>query len=124
MLPKPEPYRRVKARRARHESAVKREVRAACVERDGYCRLAFRGMGPCGGPSEWMHMSWKRRSLTMGQAAEARHTTSGSAMGCRLHHQRLDHKASPWIDVEPLTDSGADGRMRWTSGEDVYEEEA
>jgi hypothetical protein len=109
--PKPEPRRTAKARKAREEAAVKRQVRAACVRRDGACRIwrdhatwAF----DCDGPSEWAHLGDHRRSRTRGQDAEVRHTTAGSLMLCRRHHQQYDaHR----IEILPRTAQGADGPL-------------
>ena len=92
-LAKPEPRKRVKARRKRQEATVATGVRAQCVERDGYCLLrarVFGGFGRCLGPSEWAHIGTHRRAHTRGQAAARRHTTAGSGMLCQRHHAAYD----------------------------------
>lgn len=112
MIPKPKPYRLVKAARRRNERAVIEGVRAKCVDRDGYCRLALAKhlLGPCDGPSEWMHLGENRRFRTVGQEPERRHTTSGTMMGCHRHHYAYD-KTHLYV-VVPLTEAGADGTLR------------
>lgn len=66
-------------------------VRAACVRRDGYCRGHRDGFRhTCRGPSEWAHLGVKRRSKTVNQAPEVRHTTADSLMLCRFLHRRYD----------------------------------
>lgn len=96
-LPKPEPRRRVKGRRQRQETTVKRLVRELTVARDGHCLIASRLpkglrdlLGPCAGPSEWAHIGRQRRCFTRGQVATDRHTTAGTAQLCRAHHQAYD----------------------------------
>lgn len=122
-LQKPEPYRKVKARRDRAEAKVKKVVREACVARDGYCRLAMIAtvwaFGSCDGPSEWNHL--KKRSLTRGQAPEIRHNTATSIMNCKSHHGMIDDGK---IRHEYKTENGADGPMRFEFDGVVYEEEA
>ena len=111
--PKPEPWRRVKGRRKRHEAAVRKTVREQTVERDGYCLIASRLpralaslLGPCSGDSEWAHIGRQRRCFTRGRAAEDRHTTAGSGQLCQKHHQAYDaHK----FDFETDEGFGMDG---------------
>lgn len=110
--PKPEPRRKGKARAKRLEAAVVQDVRARCVERDGYCRIhqaTHHGLDYCYGPSEWAHMHDKRRSKTVGQAPVVRHTTQGSFMACQKHHGQYDRHE---IQVEAITQHGADGTLR------------
>jgi hypothetical protein len=66
-IPKGKTRKQLKAKAGRAEAAVKRRVRAQCVERDGFCRLM--GCGPCHGVSEWAHLHRKRRSQTRGTSA-------------------------------------------------------
>lgn len=80
--------RQLKATRDRLEAKVKRDVRAACVERDGGCRLAE--CGRCEGAIEWCHLGEWKRSKTRGMAPEERHSTRGSFMACTHHHQLYD----------------------------------
>lgn len=89
-LRKPEPIKRTKGRAGRLEAAVTRSVRAACVMRDGHCRIGEWEMNPldwhsedvqgdeCDWWSEWAHLGEKRRARTRGQAPTVRHTTAGS----------------------------------------------
>ena len=118
--PKPEPYKRVKARRRRNESKVKKSVREQVDARDGYCLLgpvrpmSFAGYGLCEGPSEWAHIGPYRRSKTRGMAPERRHTTTGSAMLCQTHHRAYDAHA---FDIQPTTDRGMDGPFRIVGNE-------
>jgi hypothetical protein len=104
----------LKRRRAASETAVKRQVRAIVVERDGYCRF-LRGhetyMG-CDGPSEWAHWGDRKRFKTRGEAPELRHTTAGSLMLCRCHHRLYDSGA---LTIEADTERGCDGPLtyRW-----------
>jgi len=85
-----------KAQRARAARAVVRAVRAACVERDGYCRFGLLAMRNdwnwmhCDGLSEWAHFGPYKRFRTRGQAPARRHITSGSLMLCRYHHAMYD----------------------------------
>lgn len=106
-IPKPKPHRLVKAARKRHETAVKKSVRAQVVERDGYCVVAgSRRLWPCEGVSEWAHIEHSRRCFTRGMPAEQRHTTQGSAMMCHKHHTAYDAHA---FDLVLDTDTGMDG---------------
>lgn len=107
--PKPVKRATVKARATRHARAVVTDVRAAVVERDGMCRVPAR-LGPCQGVLEWAHMPDFRRSKTLGQPAEARHTSEGSFMCCTRHHAMLDQHQ---LTVTALTDRGADGTLRF-----------
>lgn len=111
----------LKGRKARHERAVKQNVRALCVRRDGVCRLgaAFwsddiaREAWPpaCAGPSEWAHLAGYRRSQTRGMAAESRHTTTYSLMLCKRHHG-MEERGE--LKVIYLSDRGCDGPLRFT----------
>jgi len=114
--PKPEPKKRVKDRAKRAEQKVEQFVRAQCVLRDGDCRvgsilnrLFVLTFCRCGGESEWAHLEDKRRFKTRGQDPEVRHTTAGSLMLCTEHHQDYDQHR---LEIEPLTEAGADGRLR------------
>jgi hypothetical protein len=116
-IPKPEKRATSKGRAKRHEAAIIQQVRAACVARDGDCRL-----GPiwdyfgsvCGGESEWAHMPTHRRSKTIGQPAEDRHCTEGSLMLCTRHHAMLDQHH---FDIIPIDSAlGANGVLRIVQG--------
>ena len=118
--PKSEPRKKAKARGKRAEQKVEQSVRAACVLRDGDCRvgsilnrLFVLTFCRCGGESEWAHLGDQRRFKTRGQEPEARHTTTGSLMLCTEHHQDYDQHR---LEIEPLTESGADGTLRFVKG--------
>ncbi len=117
----PKPLRgsakRAKARAKRQEAAHAKQVRAQCVERDGYCLiatqrrqgaiggLAWLFLERCDGPSEWAHVGQHRRCHTRGQSPEQRHTTSGSAMLCQKHHDAYDRHV---FDLKRFEGYGAD----------------
>ncbi len=100
---KPGPTAKARAKRRRAEYPVAKAVRAACVERDGYCR--FKAFGDCAGPSEWMHLGEKKRARTRGMRPEQRHTIEGSAMGCAFHHALYDSGEM----ILTMTADGANG---------------
>jgi len=121
--PRPTPRRILKARRKRQAAKVVKSVRARCVARDGYCRIdaasggpkgdsAAFDVGPCSGPSEWAHLSEQKRAKTRGQAPEVRHTTAGSLMACKTHHDRYDGRQRPRLGIE-ATILGADGPLEF-----------
>lgn len=121
-FPKGEPRKRKKARARRLERVVVQTVRPQVEDRDGRCRLLRllgAPFGPCSDPSEWAHMTSHRRARTMGQAPERRHTTAASLMLCGRHHDAYDAGA---LTIEPMTDAGADGRLRVRAGDVVVEE--
>lgn len=121
-LPKGRTRKQLKARRDRDEAKVKRAVRAACLERDGYCRVWPSRVHidlELAGPSEWAHMHVARRSKTRGQDATERHATATSLMLCRAHHTAYDGKT---LVIEALTDKGADGPLKFTYGGRSYSE--
>jgi len=113
--PKPEPRKCVKGRKDRKEAAIKKAVRAACVERDGYCLVFSRLpvsirvlLGPCSGVSEWAHVGDKRRCFTRGMPPEQRHTTAGSCILCEGHHKAYD---AHQFDFEVDAGFGMDGMI-------------
>lgn len=110
-IPKPEPRRRVRSRKQRHEQAVKQDVRAAVERRDGYCRIGQmrRDYTDCAGPSQWAHLDGHRRSETLSMKAEIRHTTANTAMLCEKHHEMEEHGR---LSLVPLDDRGADGALQ------------
>lgn len=111
---------RVARKAARGEKARKVDVRKACVNRDGYCRLLGIGPWDCHGPSEWAHLEHKRRGKTVNQAPEIRHTTEASAMFCRRHHEAYDaHR----LRIQLLTPAGANGPLGYDFDGAVYLEE-
>jgi len=101
---KPGPTARSRAKRRRAEMAYAAVIRAVCVERDGYCRFA--PLGNCEGVSEWAHIGDKKRARTRGMKPEQRHTTGGSMMLCKRHHQQYDDGLRT---IEFTTERGADG---------------
>lgn len=114
---KPGPTARRIAKRRRAEGPVIKAVRAACVERDGYCRYwkdvfeACCVAVECTGPSEWAHLESRARTRNM--KPELRHNTATSLMLCKFHHDKLDGRRYPRIRVELLTGHGADGPLNW-----------
>ena len=105
--------KQTKAKRDRDEAKVKRAVRAACVERDEYCRL-YGLYWACRGVSEWAHMPGHLRSQTRGMAPEQRHQTTWTTMLCARHHDALDGRTLPKLAIKALTDKGADGPLKFT----------
>lgn len=110
--PKGPTRKRLKARKDRAEGAVKKAVRAEVDERDGYCSLETDDYCWCDGPSEWAHWGDRKRFKTRGMAPELRHTTGGSLMLCRTHHQAYD---AGELEITADTDRGCDGPLtyRW-----------
>jgi hypothetical protein len=121
---KPGPTARGRAARRRREGPVAKKVRAACVERDGHCRYwlerfvnpFMEDIADCDGPSQWAHFGEKVRAKTRNMKPEQRHTTWGSLMLCRLHHDQLDGRQHPRLKIEALTKFGADGPLAFTGG--------
>jgi len=126
--PKPRPRKRVQASNRRMEAKIKRQVRAACVERDGRCRLntesevsitALWALVKTGGCerslSEWAHMEGYRRFETRGKPPEDRHCTHGSLMLCRKHHDMYDNRypSGERLAITALSERGADGPLRF-----------
>lgn len=116
VLAKPERRSAEKARGKRKATKVVKSVRARCVERDGYCRMltdsGAYSVG-CAGPSEWAHLGDKKRFKTRGQPPEQRHTTAGSLMTCKRHHDAYDGRSVPGLDIIILTELGADGPLKF-----------
>lgn len=120
--PKPEARETTKARKDRAEAAIKKAVRAACVERDGYCRFMApiddkfditTALSVCDGPSEWAHWGEFTRAKTRGMAASDRHRVDGSLMLCKRHHDHLDGRRLPRLIITALTDIGTNGPLRF-----------
>jgi hypothetical protein len=104
----------LKARKDRAEDARAAHVRAACVLRDGHCRLSKDNpVHVCQGFSEWCHTHAKRRSKTRKMAPEIRHTTADSFMACTSAHDRYDNRKRPKLGFTALTDRGCDGPIAW-----------
>ncbi len=124
------PTARARAKRRRAEKPVADDVRARCVLRDGYCRARATSTKPygdvltvevfmhvCEGSSQWAHLRGSTRAETRGMKPEQRHTTRGTLMLCQWLHDRYDGRAHPRLNIEALTDRGADGPLRFTMGE-------
>ena len=117
--PKPRPRASLKAARDRREAKVEKQVRAACVERDGYCRVAAGRDGDCrfgvpilcAGLSQFVHLPPRTRAHTRGEAPEQRHQTAWTGMFCQAHHDRIDGRRLPKMTVEFLTADRADGPL-------------
>lgn len=117
-FPKPTKRKTLKRRRSHLEVAIKQAVRAACVQRDGYCRLETDQMRAghlllpltCAGPSEWAHWEQQKRARTRGMAPEQRHTIMGSLMLCRKHHRLYD---SGRLQIVAHTDDGCNGPLEF-----------
>lgn len=129
--PKGPKRKTVKGQKQRSEDAVKKRVRARCVERDGQCRIGEWELNPddthddeligdgceangCEGESQWAHMHAKRRSQTRGQAPDVRHTTAESLMLCSRHHRQYDGTEKPRLTIQALTAKGADGPLQFS----------
>jgi hypothetical protein len=67
----------------------------------------------CDGPSQWAHLGDKKRAKTRGMKPDARHTTEGSLMLCRRHHDRYDGRQMPSLRIKALTEHGADGPLEF-----------
>lgn len=114
------------------DATVIKRVRAACVLRDGYCRLRpLLGAYDCAGASEWAHFGPWKRWKTSGHDAEFRHCTQGSLMLCTRHHLLYDGKFLRFrnqtdqpILIDALSDRYADGRLAFTVRGVRYEEAA
>ncbi len=130
----------IKGRKKRAERKVVDAVRPKCVARDGSCRPTLDAVGRpveavwkafgvklhgdemdeavrnhvCVGPSEWAHLKGSTRAQTRGQAPERRHRTDGTVMLCKDLHDRYDGRKRPRLDIEALSDRGADGPLRFT----------
>lgn len=117
------PRKRLKGRKQRAGGKVVTRVRADVVLRDGYCRWLSVGLGACSGPSEWAHAPWNTRAHSRGMEPDERHSTADTLMCCRRHHQELDGRAYPRLQITALeSQKGADGRLRGLRDGSVYEE--
>ncbi len=119
------PERIRKRRRQRKDLDVEMKVRGDVMTRDGVCRLAFVvgefrfRIGRCEGVSEFAHLGEFRRFKTRGMLPEERHNTPGTMSLCTKHHRLYDAHT---MNIEALTEDGADGAMRFTVGDVVFEE--
>lgn len=128
---KPGPVAKYRAKRRRAEGPVAKRVRARCVERDGYCRICDWENNPSDthegdddfdslpyaedewsrGPSEWAHLNEGKRAKTRGMTPEQRHSTAKSLMLCQFHHDHLDGRRQPQIEIDERNYLGADGPL-------------
>lgn len=108
------------AKRLREEKKVIDVVRPQCVERDGFCRAACKGVGPCRGVSEWAHFGEHGRWNTRGLPAEERHDRKYSMMLCTTHHRALDEHR---LDIEALTEDACDGPLLFRTALSSFAEE-
>ena len=120
--PKGKTRKQLKARKDRHEAAVKSSVRAEVFARERemcavVSRLMSRDMfdvvkafGVCSGPLQHAHLKGKRKSATRGQAPEERHQTATSLALCELHHEAEEHKGLRFIG---LTKAGMNGPITY-----------
>lgn len=120
--------KREKAKAGRLESNVITRVRVKVDLRDGHCRAGTRELrallGSCGGPDEWAHLKGHQRWETRGLPPEERHTTGGSVKMCHRHHQGLPNGYDRHgFTIEPVTDRGADGPLRWVRRDGVSYQE-
>lgn len=108
-LSKGDSRKRIKGREDRAEKKTKTQVRAECVDRDGYCRVAEMMRTLCNGPSQWTHLEDKRRCFTRGMKPTDRHSTQWTCQMCQGHHAAYDahHFDVRFIDE----DKGADGAI-------------
>jgi hypothetical protein len=133
MLSKPEPRKKRKAREKRAESKAMTAAWDDATNRDGYCRLyvldpswraqLWRMFGPCRGPGEFAHLGESRRFKTRGLPPAERHSADGGIKLCAAHHREGPHAYDRHtLAIEELTDQRANGRLRFSAGDDVYEE--
>jgi hypothetical protein len=107
----------------RERSIITRN-RAKCERRDGECRIGYWKVGvelfgECFGKSEWNHFD--KRSLTMNEPPEERHSTEVTGMLCATHHRMVDEHQ---IKRKGLTEKGLDGPMRfWNDIGELVEHE-
>lgn len=121
--PKPEPWKKTKARQDRYESSVVNTVRRDVMLRDGGCRFRFNPeLGACWGPVAWCHLWDKVRSHTRGMEPAERHLTSHSLAACAAHHDAIDGRAYPKLVLKPLTPDKANGPLQAIRTELVHGE--
>lgn len=118
-IPKGLTRKELKAKVDYREQQIIKRNRAACVRRDGFCRIGHWGdiavklFGECFGKSEWNH--YEKRSKTMNEPPEDRHSTRITGMLCATHHRMVDHDE---ILFEYQTEDGADQPMTfWPKGQ-------
>jgi hypothetical protein len=123
-IPKGPTRRELKGKRDYRERQIITRNRAKCERRDGDCRIGYWKVGvelfgECYGKSEWNHFD--KRSLTMGEEPEERHSTERTGMACSTHHRMLDEHE---IKHEALTEKGLDGPMKfWNDIGELVEHE-
>lgn len=122
-FPKPRSRAAEKRQQKAEEVSVIQAVRAEVAYRDGRCRLrgvdvgGRRIFGSCEGPSEWAH--WPRkRSQTRNESPSQRHTSVGSLMLCRFHHQRQE-RGEIQIAAEHVA-RGCNGPLSFSNERSTY----
>ncbi len=80
--------------------------------------------GACVGQSQWAHEGESKRCHTRRQDPDVRHTTAGTMMLCRGHHDAFDGRRGPRLRATPLSDRRCDGPLRWSNDRGVWEEPA
>ena len=134
-LPKPKHRPRTTTRNRSRVRVAIGTARAECVERDGPCRVAkaiaeadnvliqndlVMAFGECQGRSEWSHYNaTHRRSKTVNQDPEERHTSAHSLMLCTYHGAEYDQHR---MDITELEPAGCHGRLRFQTAEYTWEE--
>lgn len=117
--PKPEPLKRINARKKRTEDKVQAQVRREVFARDEGCRVwSPRDLSVlsdpvmvCNGRLTLAHL--ERRSKNMRAAPEKKHRVDRCVVLCLRHHQMEEGKLRPRILWEFLTEDGANGSMVW-----------
>lgn len=112
--PKGKTRKQIKSARDRREALIIKTVRAACVARDGYCRvtrdmLTCEALGACAGASALCHLPPRTRGQTRKMDPEYRHGTPWCVMCCTRHHDMINRRRKPWLIVRCLSDRGLDG---------------
>lgn len=109
-LPKGPNPREIRDGRQKKERSVKDRIRRVVFNRDPGCVVPEDPRWPHSGPHEWAHLEEGTRARTRGKPPEERHTPRLSCRLCQEHHRMYD---ASQLDLEFLTDDGADGDMAW-----------
>lgn len=108
--------RRKRSAEDRYAETIRRFV---MDERDSYCRVACKGVGPCEGVPEWAHLGNKRRCFTRGMAPALRHSSEWTLHMCSKHHQMYDAHV---FDIEYQSPAGANGLIRVVTSQGTVDE--
>lgn len=118
------PKHPAKIARAKAERAQVVIVRPLVETRDAPCRVGKIQrsdlFGVCRDRFEWAHLASHRRSKTVGREATARHNTTGSVGLCGRHHDDYDEHR---LEINQLTERGADGPLKFERAGAVYIED-